>query len=117
MKRRGLTLIELLVTVLIIGILSAVSIPLYSNGISDARKNTATTQRKTLLNGVQLRHLRSAESYATIATSISMDGVANALPDVGTHVAPPPGCGSYVFSATVQSFTVKDDCGESKLGA
>ncbi len=43
MNRRGLTLIELLVVILIVGILAAVAVPIYTNYMLRARRSDAKT--------------------------------------------------------------------------
>ncbi len=48
MKQRGFTLIELLVVVLIIGILSSVALPQYTNAVEKSRAGEALMMLKTL---------------------------------------------------------------------
>jgi prepilin-type N-terminal cleavage/methylation domain-containing protein len=58
-KRKGFTLVELLVVVLILAILTAVALPLYLRSVRDAEENACKTNMKTIANAVQAHHVRN----------------------------------------------------------
>src|ERR1051325_10739953 len=47
--RKGFTLVEILIVVIILGILAAIVIPQFTSASQDARKNSLTSQLQTLL--------------------------------------------------------------------
>src|SRR5260370_37423437 len=52
--RRGFTLVEILIVVIILGILAAIVIPQFSNASTDARKASLLSQLQTLRSHIQL---------------------------------------------------------------
>lgn len=65
--RRGFTLVELLVVVLILAILMAVAMPLYLSAVTDAQRKTCRANMQTIANAVQAARVKSgASDYTTI---------------------------------------------------
>ncbi len=60
MKKNGFTLVELLAVLVIIGIISAISISIYTNSISESKKSLSDFQKKQLIE--------SARTYVAINT-------------------------------------------------
>lgn len=87
-SRKGFTLIEILIVVIILGILAAIVIPQFTNASEDARKSSVATQLQTIRSAVELYKLQHGDSYPTstglvggtfswtslVNTSISYDG-------------------------------------------
>ncbi len=70
MKKNAFTLIELLAVLVILGIISAISIAIYTNSISEA---------KGKLSDVQIKHIEeSARTYVTLNT-IQFNSIFNSL--------------------------------------
>lgn len=66
-QNKGFTLIELLVVVIIIGVLSAASIPQFMNQIGKARETEAKTSLGTLARGQQAYHYEHRNFYSGTA--------------------------------------------------
>jgi len=62
-SRKGFTLIEILIVVIILGILAAIVIPQFTNASDDARKSSVASQLQTLRSAVELYKLHHGDSY------------------------------------------------------
>jgi general secretion pathway protein G len=56
--KKGFTLVEILIVVIILGILAAIVIPQFTSASEDARKNSLTSQVQTLRSQVELYKLQ-----------------------------------------------------------
>ena len=56
--RKGFTLVEILIVVIILGILAAIVIPQFTNASQDARKNSLTSQLQTMRSQIELYKLQ-----------------------------------------------------------
>ncbi|RYG39733.1 prepilin-type N-terminal cleavage/methylation domain-containing protein [bacterium] len=70
--RRGFTLVELLVVVLILAILMAVALPLYVSSVNDASKKTCRANMQSIANAAQAWKVRTrAADFSALATSMT----------------------------------------------
>lgn len=73
---RGFTLIELMITVLVIGILAAIAVPAYNDSVRKSRRSDAMTG----LAAVQQAQERWRGSHPAYSTSFTELGVSSASP-------------------------------------
>jgi general secretion pathway protein G len=67
-SRKGFTLVEILIVVVILGILAAIIIPQFSNASSEAKLNTLRTNLQTIRCQLQLFKVQSTtDTYPTLA--------------------------------------------------
>jgi len=71
--RKGFTLVEILIVVIILGILAAIVIPQFTNASSDARQSSMTSQLQTLRSSIELYKLQHGDLYPTGATGAATE--------------------------------------------
>ncbi len=60
--KRGFTLVEILIVVIILGILAAIVIPQFTNASEDARRSSMTSQLQTLRSQIELFKLQHKDN-------------------------------------------------------
>jgi general secretion pathway protein G len=92
-NRRGFTVVEILIVVIILATLAAIVVPQFSDAGTDARKNTLTAQLQTIREQIgyyQLQHngqlpkLITGGGWAVLTQYTSMEGTVNPTGGVGT---------------------------------
>jgi prepilin-type N-terminal cleavage/methylation domain-containing protein len=64
--RKGFTLVEILIVVVILGILAAIVVPQFTNATQDAQGGNILTQLETLNNQIELYRARTAATNADL---------------------------------------------------
>ncbi|HSV26840.1 MAG TPA: type II secretion system protein [Sedimentisphaerales bacterium] len=80
--RKGFTLVELMVVVLIVGILAAVALPLMSGRINAAKWSEANAAAGTIATGIRTYVAEKGPNYANYAADL-VGGVATFGPRIG----------------------------------
>jgi general secretion pathway protein G len=70
-NRKGFTLVEILIVVIILGILAAIVIPQFTNASTDARKNSLTSQLQTVRSQLELYKLQHNDKLPTFAGTVA----------------------------------------------
>ncbi len=131
-RTKGFTLVELLVTVAIVGILAAIAYPSYTANIQKTRREDAKATLMGLANALE-RHFTENSSYCDAGTTVAA-GCGNAgtgdtaAPTIFSSVSPIDGgdvfynltinavtATSYTIRATPAGVQVNDVCGTLTL--
>lgn len=110
-RRRGFTLVEILVVVLILGILAAMVIPQFSTATGDSKENALRMDLHRMRQVLALYHEQHDGRYPTDATTLR-DQLTMATNELGETAAPgTPGYarGPYLVALPRNPFTSSDD--------
>jgi general secretion pathway protein G len=92
--RRGFTLVEILIVVIILGILAALVVPQFANASSDAKTTSLRTSLNNVRNQIEVfkcQHNETAPALAgmwTLLTGRTDTTEANSAAPTGTHWGP-----------------------------
>lgn len=84
-KQFGFTLMELMITVAIIGILATIAIPSYQDSVSKSRRRDAEGVLLNLSNAME-RHFTETNSYCDVGTGAAVADCGGADNDTGTPI-------------------------------
>jgi general secretion pathway protein G len=108
--KKGFTLVEILIVVIILGILAAIVIPQFTSASEDARKNSLTSQVQTLRSQIELYKLQHTETgnatlFGTLTnpetTWAELTGVTGKNSGTATIAATDIKCGPYLQTIPV----------------
>ena len=115
-NRRGFTLIELMVVVAVIGILTAIAIPLYTNIQLRARVAKAQGDARALVSAISLysAHMQSLPPNLAALNSAAVNNLgATAGPFMASTPNPPEGWTTYGYTSTAGGVYVVSTTGDS----
>ncbi len=124
--KRGFTLVEILIVVIILGILAAIVIPQFTNASQDARKNSLTSQLQTIRSQIELYKLQHRDVLPDLTTDWTLltektdengNTVANGATDAkfGPYLQGPPSNGIF-GDATTAMLVVNGTAADSGHG-
>ena len=68
-RRRGFTLVEILIVVIILGILAAIVLPKFANASADAKKNSMLSSLQSLRGQIELYMLQHGDAKPALAAT------------------------------------------------
>lgn len=98
-RMRGITLVELMIVVVILGILAAVAYPNYRQYAAKAKRNEAKAALLQIAT-LQERFYLQNNTYTTDMTKLGFAATANNLTDSGTYLVNVTAADANTFSAT-----------------
>ena len=100
--RRGFTLVEILIVVIILGVLAAIVIPQFANASSDTKKNSLSSSLHAIRSQIEFYMLQHGEMPPTLTGADW-----SALTDQSTYKGEPRG--PYLRAAPVNTLNGKSD--------
>lgn len=108
-SRRGLTLIEVLVVTIILGVLTSIAIPLYLRSIKDSEENTCRTNMATIATAVQARKVRENQYYSGVVDEAAVTPT-GPLRDLAPGVPICPADSTFRYTVTPEADGFRITC-------
>jgi type IV pilus assembly protein PilA len=108
--RRGLTLIEVLVVVIILSVLVSVAIPLYLRSVRDSERATCKNNMATVATAVQAKKVRDGSYYSGVVDEAAVAPTGD-LRDLQPGVPICPADSSFRYTVTPIGDGFKVECG------
>ena len=113
-KLRGFTLIELMITIAIVALLSAIALPSYNNYVRKAKRMDAKIALLDMASR-QERFFSTNNTYTKLATNLGYTALPASVPGSGTATyeikVSEASASAYNLLATPQGGQLKDSCG------
>jgi prepilin-type N-terminal cleavage/methylation domain-containing protein len=87
--KRGFTLIEILIVVVILGILAAIIVPQFTDAAQDANESSARSQLQTIRSQIELHRVQNNGAAPADMAELVADGYIRAVPS-GPRASPRP---------------------------
>lgn len=117
---RGFTLVELMITVVILAIIAAIGYPLYTKYVRQTRRTAAITALQRAA-AAEEKYYAVHNVYPPSLTALNYSSNTVSIPasdkDWYTLSATVDAQGNYVLTATPVGTQIKDDCGTYTLNA
>ena len=113
-RKRGFTLVEILIVVIILGILAAIVIPQFTNASNDARQNSIASTLQTLRSQIELYKIQHADTPPPAASFWTQ--MLNASNTTGTTTAGGT-TATYPLGPYLQAAAVNPANGQSAVAA
>ena len=78
--KRGFTLIEILIVVVILGILAAIIVPQFTDAAQDANESSARSQLQTIRSQIELHRVQENGTAPLTLQELADDGYIRAVP-------------------------------------
>src|SRR5580765_2870100 len=114
-RKRGFTLVEILIVVIILGILAAIVIPQFTNASNDARNNSVASTLQTVRSQIELYKIQHADTPPPAASMwTQMLFASNVTGTTSTSVNTAAG---YSFGPYLQQAPTNPVNGQSAIGS
>ena len=100
LKRKGFTLIEVLIVVIILGILATIAVPQFTKIVTKAKASEATTNIAAINTGLEIWKLEHSGNYPSYATAALLNTGLDITITADEFTYAVTGGATYVVTAT-----------------